>query len=326
MADGVAGQAARELATEIIRLLTLSGETVAVAESLTGGLVAAALTDVPGASNAFRGGVIAYATELKAQVLGVDVAMLKRHGPVYPPVAVAMAEGVRPAIELRFDATQYSQRQVLERVAALLDTAPSGDPAIAVPSVLTARDRHGAIRYHRYGQRVTGWRVVSERIGAIKLENPVLYRKAVLCEAIERELMSVLGVDRYEISARDCCAKIEYDPRQLCPVQIIEILDSALANAEHPDHLDRRIVRPVAIGQRVQADIASYGKVTTQGVSMIPFNLCKPPDLDPENVRVVSRFIGGAFGGRNLLAPRCVHGARRPRALRCQVAPKSGSH
>ena len=102
MAEGVAGQAARELATEIIRLLTLSGETVAVAESLTGGLVAAALTDVPGASNAFRGGVIAYATELKAQVLGVDVAMLKRHGPVYPPVAVAMAEGVRQRLGATF--------------------------------------------------------------------------------------------------------------------------------------------------------------------------------------------------------------------------------
>ena len=93
--QGVAGPAARELATEIIRLLTRRGETVAAAESLTGGLVAAALTDVPGASDAFRGGVIAYATELKAQQLDVDVAMLKRHGPVYAPVAVAMAEGVR---------------------------------------------------------------------------------------------------------------------------------------------------------------------------------------------------------------------------------------
>jgi nicotinamide-nucleotide amidase len=102
MADGVAGQAARELATEIIRLLTLSGETVAAAESLTGGLVAAALTDVPGASNAFRGGVVAYATELKAQVLGVDVGMLKRHGPVYAPVAVAMAEGVRRRLGATF--------------------------------------------------------------------------------------------------------------------------------------------------------------------------------------------------------------------------------
>jgi nicotinamide-nucleotide amidase len=95
MADGVAGQAAWELATEIIRLLTRTGETVAAAESLTGGLVAAALTDVPGASDAFRGGVVAYATELKAEVLGVDVTMLKRHGPVYAPVASAMAEGVR---------------------------------------------------------------------------------------------------------------------------------------------------------------------------------------------------------------------------------------
>jgi nicotinamide-nucleotide amidase len=95
MADGVAGPAAHELATEIIRLLTRAGDTVATAESLTGGLVAAALTDIPGSSNAFRGGVIAYATELKAQLLAVDVAMLKRHGPVYAPVAAAMAEGVR---------------------------------------------------------------------------------------------------------------------------------------------------------------------------------------------------------------------------------------
>ncbi|MGH3265766.1 MAG: CinA family protein, partial [Trebonia sp.] len=85
MTDGVAGAGARELATEIIGLLTRTGETVAAAESLTGGLVAAALTDVPGSSNAFRGGVVAYATELKAQLLGVDVGLLKRHGPVHAP-------------------------------------------------------------------------------------------------------------------------------------------------------------------------------------------------------------------------------------------------
>jgi nicotinamide-nucleotide amidase len=101
MADGVAGPGARELAAEILRLLTSSGRTLAAAESLTGGLVAAALTDVPGSSSAFRGGVVAYATELKAQLLGVDSRMLASHGPVYAPVAVAMAEGVRE----RLDAT-----------------------------------------------------------------------------------------------------------------------------------------------------------------------------------------------------------------------------
>jgi nicotinamide-nucleotide amidase len=95
MVDGVAGPAARELAAEVLRLLTQAGQTVAIAESLTGGLVAAALTDVPGASSVFRGGVVAYATELKARLLGVDAAMLSAHGPVYAPVAAAMAEGVR---------------------------------------------------------------------------------------------------------------------------------------------------------------------------------------------------------------------------------------
>jgi nicotinamide-nucleotide amidase len=92
---GVAGPAARELAAEVLRMLTETGKTVATAESLTGGLVAAALTDVPGASAAFRGGVIVYATELKERLLAVDAALLARHGAVYAPVAAAMADGVR---------------------------------------------------------------------------------------------------------------------------------------------------------------------------------------------------------------------------------------
>jgi nicotinamide-nucleotide amidase len=85
----------RELASEILGMLRPAGQTLAVAESLTGGLVAAALTDIPGSSAVFRGGVVAYATELKARLLGVDHAMLTAHGAVYPPVAAAMASGVR---------------------------------------------------------------------------------------------------------------------------------------------------------------------------------------------------------------------------------------
>lgn len=90
-----AGEAAHDLAGQILDRLRTDGHTVAVAESLTGGLVAAALTDVPGASAAFRGGVVTYATELKAGLLGVDAVMLRRYGAVYPPVAAAMARGVR---------------------------------------------------------------------------------------------------------------------------------------------------------------------------------------------------------------------------------------
>ncbi|MEU4154750.1 CinA family protein [Streptomyces sp. NPDC026659] len=85
-------------ATELVRLLTASGETLAVAESLTGGLVAAEITAVPGASRVFRGSVTAYATELKHRLLGVDAALLERRGAVDPQVAAQMAAGVRQAL------------------------------------------------------------------------------------------------------------------------------------------------------------------------------------------------------------------------------------
>ncbi|WP_202239259.1 CinA family protein [Actinacidiphila reveromycinica] len=78
-----------------MRLLVGRAATVAVAESLTGGLVAAELAAVPGASQAFRGSVTAYATDLKHRLLGVDAALLAERGAVDADVAREMAEGVR---------------------------------------------------------------------------------------------------------------------------------------------------------------------------------------------------------------------------------------
>jgi nicotinamide-nucleotide amidase len=85
-------------ATDVVRLLRVRGETLAVAESLTGGLVAAEITSVPGASQAFRGSVTAYATPLKHELLGVDAALLATRGAVDPQVAAQMAAGVRKAL------------------------------------------------------------------------------------------------------------------------------------------------------------------------------------------------------------------------------------
>lgn len=92
---GAAPAAAAGLAASIVGLLTRRGLTVATAESLTGGLVCAAITAVPGASVVFRGGVVAYATDLKAALLGVPASLLAARGAVDPAVAGAMAEGVR---------------------------------------------------------------------------------------------------------------------------------------------------------------------------------------------------------------------------------------
>ena len=79
---------------ELIERLTERGLTVAVAESLTGGLLCAALTEVPGASAVIRGGVVAYATDLKASVLGVSEELLAEKGAVDSDVALQMAAGV----------------------------------------------------------------------------------------------------------------------------------------------------------------------------------------------------------------------------------------
>lgn len=93
---------AGELAADVHRALHARGATIAVAESLTGGLLGAALTDLAGSSATFRGAVVAYATELKTSLLDVDPDVLRRHGAVHPEVAAAMARGVAARLEATY--------------------------------------------------------------------------------------------------------------------------------------------------------------------------------------------------------------------------------
>jgi nicotinamide-nucleotide amidase len=86
------------LAADLVARLTAAGQTLAVAESLTGGLVSAALTEAAGASVVVRGGVVAYASDLKTHLLGVDQALLAQVGSVDAVVAEQMAAGVRSLI------------------------------------------------------------------------------------------------------------------------------------------------------------------------------------------------------------------------------------
>ncbi|WP_306461722.1 CinA family protein [Nocardioides humilatus] len=79
----------------IVARLKEAGATVATAESLTGGRVAARITDVPGASAVFVGGIVSYATAVKISVLGVPADLVADHGVVSAECAKAMAEGVR---------------------------------------------------------------------------------------------------------------------------------------------------------------------------------------------------------------------------------------
>jgi PncC family amidohydrolase len=77
------------------RLLEVRGATVGVAESLTGGLLGAALTTTPGSSTTFRGALVVYATDLKSSLAGVPTPLLDAEGPVSGHVAAALAAGAR---------------------------------------------------------------------------------------------------------------------------------------------------------------------------------------------------------------------------------------
>jgi len=88
----------REAAFATIQALGSRGETVATAESCTGGLICGALTAIPGSSEVVLGGIVAYANSVKTALLGVPAAIIVEHGAVSAPVAAAMAEGARIAL------------------------------------------------------------------------------------------------------------------------------------------------------------------------------------------------------------------------------------
>ena len=103
-------------AVQVIRLLTEKNQTLATAESCTGGLLGKLLTDVPAASAAYLGGVISYAYAVKDKLLDVDPAVLEETGAVCEGVALQMAEGARERLEADF------------ALATTGNAGPSADP------------------------------------------------------------------------------------------------------------------------------------------------------------------------------------------------------
>lgn len=142
------------------------GQTVAVAESLTGGMVCAALVEVPGASAVVRGGVVAYATDLKHRLLEVDGDLLARTGPVHADVAAQMALGVREVLGADWGVATTgvagpgaadgapAGRVYLAVAGPLRDVVPAqpaaasvpvvGDPSGAPPHASSAEPAHSA--------------------------------------------------------------------------------------------------------------------------------------------------------------------------------------
>ncbi|MGN1004380.1 MAG: nicotinamide-nucleotide amidohydrolase family protein, partial [Oscillospiraceae bacterium] len=133
LGDVVYGADVPNLETAVLELLKEKNLTLGTAESCTGGLIAKRLTDVPGASAVFRGGIVSYCNEVKAAVLGVPGELLDEFGVVSEPVARAMAEGARKALgcDLALATTGVAGPGSDER----------GNPAGLVYVALAARDQ-----------------------------------------------------------------------------------------------------------------------------------------------------------------------------------------
>ena len=116
----------------------------------------------------------------------------------------------------------------------------TGNPTAAatITSITLERDANGEIRYFRHGTIVTHWEIKHELPGRLRLKNPIIHRKAEVCQALERELMSVLGIDYFKSNPLASTVLVQYDQKQLSREQIVEILETALVNAEHPSQKD----------------------------------------------------------------------------------------
>lgn len=149
----------RAAAAGAIEWAAARGLRIAVAESLTGGLLADALVTIPGASRALSGGVVAYDTWLKHSLLGVDPELLRERGPVDERVAAQMASGVRAACAAPRDPggpVRPADIGVATTGVAGPDPDPqTGQPAGTVWIAVSAGERTRAERFAFSGDRAS---------------------------------------------------------------------------------------------------------------------------------------------------------------------------
>lgn len=156
-----------DAAAQVVAILINRGLTIAVAESLTGGLVAAELVGVPGVSAVLRGGVVAYDTAIKASILGVDATLLAQHGAVHAEVARQMAVNVRSV----FSVGGVAARVGVSTTGVAGPGPEGGHPAGTVFIGIALDDQYFGLQLECEGDRgAIRSAVVSETLSALKIK------------------------------------------------------------------------------------------------------------------------------------------------------------
>lgn len=136
-------------------------------------------------------------------------------------------------VDISFRKNGTSGRDLVRKISRFLaegDGAPKTTPFTLPATLIDSRKK--SLRVNRYDTIISTWTVKHETSGRIRFYNPVLHRKRELCQAIERELMSVPGVDRYHSSDLTNTVLVYYNERQIQKRQLVEILDDVLHKSE----------------------------------------------------------------------------------------------
>jgi heavy metal translocating P-type ATPase len=151
-----------------------------------------------------------------------------------PEVESVGIDGNKQRAEISIRPSGTSVREFLRKMARLFsenEAAADDRSRLVFPPVLLASKRNLA-RVYRHGSVLSTWAVKHEIEGRIRFQNAALHRKRELCQTIERELMSIPGVDRYHTNHLTSSVLVYYDSRQIQKHQLIDILDEVLHKAE----------------------------------------------------------------------------------------------
>ncbi len=163
--------------------------------------------------------------------------------------SVVIRGGRSPYAEIRHSPDPGGSIPVVERIVALLrqlprasvvdgDLLPSPINRTVLPPARIGRDHRGVVRYYRHGRIVSSWETRLDRPGRLRLRNRALHRRSGRCRAVEGALMGVLGVEHCRASSSRATVQVAYDLDLLDPIQVIEILNAALAGADPTGRID----------------------------------------------------------------------------------------
>jgi Cu2+-exporting ATPase len=159
-----------------------------------------------------------------------------------------------------------SQVQYLRAVANLLrglsserpDAPRSGRPTVNVVARISEQTDRNAQAVNS-DSPVKSWRIVHELSGRLRLKNPALYRRSEVCQAVERELMSVLGIDNYKARPSTGSLVIKFDPKKLRKDQVMQILDRIMTRVDVVGKLDPlQLDFPLAVTSVPLAAVAQF--------------------------------------------------------------------